>query len=86
MSLYQAQWMAQTTPAFDKKGRIQLGADADIVIFNPKTVAANATYGQPYSPPTGIQHVIVGGRHIVKGGQRIEGRYPGKKILSEFVK
>ena len=86
MSLYQAQWMAQTTPAFNKKGRIQVDADADIVIFDPKTVKANATYGQPYSPPTGIQHVIVGGRHIVRNAERIEGRYPGKKLLGEFVK
>ena len=85
MSLYQAQWMAQTTPAFNKKGRIQHGADADIVIFDPQTIAANATYGDPYQAPTGIQHVIVGGRHIVKDSVRLEGRYPGKKILGRVL-
>ena len=86
LSLYQAKWMAQASPAFDKKGRIQVGADADIVIFNPATVAANATYGKPYEKPTGIEHVLVAGRHIVKDGHRLEGRYPGKKIFAASSK
>jgi N-acyl-D-aspartate/D-glutamate deacylase len=81
MSLYQAQWMEQTSPTFQKKGRLQAGMDADIVIFDPDTVAANATYGDPYKPPTGIPHVIVGGRQVVIDSERVEGRYPGKRIL-----
>lgn len=81
MSLYQAQWLEQSSLAFKKKGRLQEGADADIVIFNPDSVGANADYGDPYKKPTGIKHVIVGGRHIVKDSERIEGRYPGRKIL-----
>jgi N-acyl-D-aspartate/D-glutamate deacylase len=82
MSLIQAQWMEQASPAFAKKGRIQVGSNADIVMFDPKTVAANATYGDPYKKPTGIAHVLVAGRVVVKDSNRIEGRYPGKKILA----
>jgi N-acyl-D-aspartate/D-glutamate deacylase len=80
MSLLQAQWMAQASPAFKKKGRLQVGADADIVIFDADTIAANATYGDPYQKPTGLLHVLVGGRQVVKDSVRIEGRYPGKRI------
>ena len=81
LSLLQAQWMEQASPAFKKKGRLQEGADADIVIFDPKTIAANAIYGDPYQKPTGMLHVIVGGRQVVEDSERIEGRYPGRKIL-----
>lgn len=83
LSLYQAQWMAQASSAFEMKGRLQEGMDADIVVFDPDTIAANATYGDPYKKPTGLLHVIVAGRQIVKDSVRIEGRYPGKKILGE---
>lgn len=81
MSLYQAQWMEQAAPLFKRKGRIQLGADADIVIFDAKTVAANAVYGDPYQPSTGIQHVLVAGQQVVKDGIHSEQVYAGKKLL-----
>jgi N-acyl-D-aspartate/D-glutamate deacylase len=81
MSLLQAKWMEQTSPVFRKKGRLQQGADADIVIFDPKTIAANAVYGDPFKKPTGMLHVIVGGRQVVEDSVRIEGRYPGRKLL-----
>jgi N-acyl-D-aspartate/D-glutamate deacylase len=83
MSLYQAQWLSQASDDFDKKGRIQQGADADIVIFDPTTVEANAVYGDPYQPPTGIPHVIVGGQLVVSNGELIEGVYPGQRILGD---
>ena len=81
LSLHQAQWMVQVSASFKKKGRIQEGVDADIVIFDSDTVVANAVYGDPYLKPTGIIHVLVGGRHIVKHSVRVEGMYPGKKLL-----
>lgn len=71
----------QPSPAFKTKGRLQEGADADIVIFDPDTVAAQAVYGDPYQKPIGIQHVVVGGRQVVENSVRIEGRYPGRKLL-----
>ena len=83
MSLYQAQWLAQSSIAFDKKGRIQKGSDADIVIFDAKTVSANAVYGDPYQPPTGIPYVIVGGQLVVEEGVVVEGIYPGRRILGD---
>ena len=82
LSLYQAQWMEQASALFKKKGRLQEGADADIVIFDPDTVEANAVYGDPYLQPTGIIHVLVGGRHVVQHSMRVEGMYPGKKLLA----
>lgn len=80
-SYNQAKWLEQASPDFAKKGRVQIGADADLVIFDPQKIAAQADYGKPYEPSIGIAAVVVGGRIVVRNGQRIEGRYPGRKIL-----
>ena len=84
MSLYQAQWMEQASPLFKRKGRLQIGADADIVIFNATTVAANADYGDPYQPSTGIEHVLVGGQHVVKNAAHVDGLFPGQRLLGKL--
>ena len=80
-SLYQAQWMEQASPVFKNKGRIQRGADADIVIFDAQTIAANAVYGDPYLKPTGMLYVLVAGELVVQNGQPEEGPAPGQKLL-----
>ncbi len=81
MSLKQAQWLEGVAPVFQQKGRLQLGMDADIVVFNPDTVAAKATYGDPYVPPIGIDWVIVNGKVVVDGGQIREGSAAGQRLL-----
>ncbi len=81
-SLYQAQWLEGVAPAFKRKGRLQEGADADIVIFDPDTVQANATYGKPYVAPTGMAYVIVGGTIVATNGEMIDNVYPGERILA----
>jgi len=83
MSLYQAQWLSQSSSSFDKKGRIQLGADADIVIFDPIKVQANAAYGDPYQSPSGIPYVIVAGQIVVKNSTVVDGVHPGKRLLGD---
>lgn len=65
----------------DTKGWIGTGADADIVVFDPKTIRDNADYvgiGQPDASPAGIEYVIVNGVTIVEEGRALEDRLPGK--------
>jgi hypothetical protein len=62
------------------KGRIKVGADADITIFNPDTVKQNATPANGGLPSTGIPYVIVNGTIVVKESKVLKGVYPGKAI------
>jgi len=52
------------------RGLVREGHRADLVLFDPETVAAGATYDRPRTPPTGIPHVLVDGRFVIEDGRR----------------
>jgi len=83
MTLMPAQRLEARVPAMRQKGRLRVGADADITIFDPATVVDRSTYREPSLPPVGIQHVIVNGVSVVANGQAIEGVAPGKAVRRE---
>ena len=67
-------------PAMKNKGRVRVGADADLVVFNPETILDRATYEKPDAPSAGIQHVLVAGVLVVRDGQPQPGVTPGRGI------
>ena len=67
----------------ESKGRIKDGADADIVIFDLKTIEDKAQfpcYGSTSERPEGIDWVIVGGKVAVKGKELLPGANSGKVL------
>jgi N-acyl-D-aspartate/D-glutamate deacylase len=81
MSLMPAQRLEKATPAARLKGRLQEGADADIIIFDPQTVADRSTYQKPMEPSTGMKFVIVGGTVLIEQGKLAPDTFPGKALL-----
>jgi len=80
MTLLPAQRLEARVPAMKQKGRLSVGADADITIFDPRAVMDRSTYREPSLAPVGIQHVIVNGVSVVANGQAVENVTPGKAV------
>ncbi|WMX48842.1 D-aminoacylase [Streptomyces roseicoloratus] len=61
------------------RGLVKEGYAADLVLFDPATVASGATYAAPRTLPTGIPHVLVNGRFVIEDGTRTD-TVPGRAI------
>jgi len=62
------------------KGRIAMGADADITVFDPARVIDRATFENPAQYSEGIEYVLVNGTLVVKGGELVGGVAPGLAV------
>ncbi len=79
MTLAPAQRLEARVPALAAKGRVRVGADADLTIFDPAKVIDRSTYEDATIPSVGIPYVIVGGQLVVDSGQVTNAR-PGRAI------
>lgn len=75
-----AKALGQHIPQFNTKGRLQVGMDADITVFDAKTVKANATWDEVVKLNDGFHHTIVNGAFILKDGKIDTAVLPGKPI------
>lgn len=80
MSLMPAQRLEFRVPAMRDKGRLKVGAEADIVVFDPNTIIDRSTYQRPAEPAVGMKYVLVGGVPVVRDGRFDETVKPGKAV------
>ncbi len=78
LTLEQAVWKMSGFPAarvrLADRGRLRVGSAADVVAFDPATVADRATFTDPFQYPTGIPHVLVNGAFAVREGEQTDSR------------
>src|SRR5699024_5255905 len=67
------------------KGRIEVGADADITIFDPDTIIDKSTVESPGTASEGVEYVLVNGVIVKDEDGLVEVEKPGKPITSYFV-
>lgn len=79
-SLIPAQILEASVPQMRQKGRLQVGADADIVVFDLATVGDQATYAEPAQTSAGFSDVIVGGTRLIRAGTLDTTVLPGQPI------
>jgi N-acyl-D-aspartate/D-glutamate deacylase len=84
MTLMPAQRLEKRAPMFKDKGRIRVGADADITVFDASRVIDKATYEKPLQHSEGIQFVLVNGVLVVKDGKLVDGVFPGRPARAPF--
>jgi hypothetical protein len=81
MTLMPAQMLERSTPAARQKGRLQEGADADIVVFDPGTISDRSTFTKPMEPSTGVHYLVVGGTLLIDQGKLVPDIFPGRALL-----
>jgi N-acyl-D-amino-acid deacylase len=68
-----------TNLELDHRGFLKVGMFADVVVFDPKTIADHATFENPHQYSTGVKHVLVNGIQVVKDGEHT-GAKPGRAL------
>ncbi len=81
MTILPARVLESYSPAMRRKGRIQPGADADLVVFDPVMITDNATFAKPLAASTGFRYVIVNGVVVVDDDKMVDDALPGQRVL-----
>jgi dihydroorotase len=82
MTILPAQRLERIAPVMRRKGRVSVGAHADLAVFNPATVIDHSTFDAPATRSSGMVHVLVNGTFVVRGDALVEGALPGRAVKS----
>ena len=79
-SLIPAQLLEKSVPAMKNKGRVKVGADADLIVFDAAKITDRATFDTPLRTSAGMRHVIVAGVFVIRDGELVRQAKPGRGI------
>jgi N-acyl-D-glutamate deacylase len=79
-TLIPAQILESSTPAMARKGRLQVGCDADIVCFDPDSLTDRADFRNPNRPSEGVRHLFVNGEPVIEDGSLLLDARPGRPV------
>jgi cytosine/adenosine deaminase-related metal-dependent hydrolase len=79
-SLLPAQVLQDRVPAMRRKGRVQAGSDADIVVLDPAAITDRSSYADSTRPSAGIRHVLVNGTFVVRDADIVPDALPGRAV------
>ncbi len=79
-SLIPAQILSSASPGMSRKGRLQVGGDADITVFNLDAFEDQATFSEPTHPSVGVLHLLVGGTPLIRDGILETALRPGAPV------
>ena len=83
MTIMPAKRLEKISPMMRQKGRLQVGTDADITIFDPDTIIDMADFkGLKYSE--GVKYVLINGVLVVNNQELVKNVFPGKAILGKY--
>jgi N-acyl-D-glutamate deacylase len=79
-ALIPAEILAASTPAMRAKGKLQPGADADIVVFDFDALTDRATFAAMNRPSEGVRHLVVSGQPLITDGVLDVAARPGRPV------
>jgi imidazolonepropionase-like amidohydrolase len=85
VTLMPAERLETVSPQMRRKGRVQIGSDADLTIFDPNRILDTANFEDDLSYSEGVSHVLVNGTFVVRDGTLVEGARPGRPIVGRNV-
>lgn len=86
MTIMPARRLEAIAPEMKNKGRLRVGADADITVFDPARIRDTATFEKGLSFSEGIDHVLVNGVPIVRDGRTVPDTFPGRAVTGNYAR
>jgi dihydroorotase len=85
VTLMPARRLESVSPQMRRKGRVQIGSDADLTLFDPNRIIDTATFEDDLSYSEGVEHVLVNGVLVVRDGAPVEGARPGRPVVGRNI-